>query len=174
MDDLDAFAAQRADPEVVRYLYDEPMTREMAAARLAGQRSELEGLDSWMNLAVVLRETNEVVGTVGLNHRSDAHREAEIGYVFGRAFGGRGYATEAAEAIVELAFADLGAHRVIARLDARNRGSARLCERLGMRLEAHLVESEFVKGEWCDELTYAILDREWEHRRTHRVAGSTA
>jgi hypothetical protein len=35
-------------------------------------------------------------------------------------------------------------------------------ERIGMRREAHLAENEFVKGEWTDELIYAILRREWE------------
>jgi RimJ/RimL family protein N-acetyltransferase len=43
-------------------------------------------------------------------------------------------------------------------------------ERLGMRREAHLVENEYVKGEWTDELIYAMLDREWQarHRLTER------
>ena len=161
MDDLDAFAAQRADPDVVRYLYDEPMTRAEAARRLAELRAELTCPDTWMNLAVELLDVGTVIGAVGLNLRSDVHRQAEIGYVFDRAASGRGYATEAVRAIVDLAFRGLGVHRVIARLDARNLPSARLCTRLGLREEAHLVESEFVKGEWCDELTYAVLDREW-------------
>jgi RimJ/RimL family protein N-acetyltransferase len=34
-------------------------------------------------------------------------------------------------------------------------------ERLGMRREAHLLENEFVKGEWADEFDYAMLEREW-------------
>jgi RimJ/RimL family protein N-acetyltransferase len=42
--------------------------------------------------------------------------------------------------------------------------SARLMERLGMRREAHLIENEFVKGEWADELIFAMLDREWQAR----------
>lgn len=160
MADLDAFAAQRADPEVVRYLYDEPMSREEAASRLAGLRSELEP-GAWMNLAVELVESRVVIGGIGVNWRSDADRQAEIGYVFDPRFGGHGYATEAGEAALAMAFSGLGVHRVFARLDARNLPSARLCERLGLRLESHVLENEFVKGEWCDELTYAILDRAW-------------
>ena len=60
-----------------------------------------------------------------------------------------------------IAFDDLGLHRVIGRLEARNAASARVLEKLGMRLEAHLVENEWVKDEWQSELVYAILDREW-------------
>ena len=59
------------------------------------------------------------------------------------------------------AFAELGLHRIIGRSDARNGPSLRLMERLGMRREAHLVENEFFKGEWSDEIDYAILAREW-------------
>ena len=66
-------------------------------------------------------------------------------------------ATEAAQAVLALMFADLGLHRVIARLDSRNERSAALCRRLGMRQEAHQVRSEWFKGEWVDLLVYAIL-----------------
>jgi hypothetical protein len=68
---------------------------------------------------------------------------------------------EAGRVLLRLAFEDLGLHRVIGRLEARNTASARVLERLGMRREAHLVENEYVKEEWQSELVYAILDREW-------------
>ena len=55
----------------------------------------------------------------------------------------------------------VGLHRVIGRLEPRNRGSARVLEKLGMRREAHLVENEWVKGEWQSELVYAMLACEW-------------
>ena len=74
---------------------------------------------------------------------------------------GNGYATEAARPLLDWAFGDLALHRVIGRTEARNTGSARVLEKLGMRREAHLVENEWVKGEWQSELVYAILDREW-------------
>ena len=52
-------------------------------------------------------------------------------------------------------------HRVVGRLEARNAASARVLERLGMRQEAHMIEHEYVKGEWQSEVVYALLDREW-------------
>ena len=64
--------------------------------------------------------------------------------------------------LLDFAFGPLGLHRVIGRLEPRNAGSARVLEKLGMRREAHLVENEWVKGEWQSELVYAILAREWE------------
>ena len=78
---------------------------------------------------------------------------------------GRGYATEAARPLLAVAFDVLRLHRVIGRVEARNVGSARVLEKLGMRREAHFVENEFVKDEWQSELVYAILDREWRSNR---------
>jgi RimJ/RimL family protein N-acetyltransferase len=55
-------------------------------------------------------------------------------------------------------------HRIVACLDARNVASARLAERLGMRREAHFVSNEMFKGEWTDEVIYAMLAEDWAVR----------
>jgi RimJ/RimL family protein N-acetyltransferase len=69
-----------------------------------------------------------------------------------------GYATEAARALATVAFDELGAHRLFARLDVENLASVRLCERLGMRREAHLVENDLdPQGRWGSEFIYAAL-----------------
>ena len=69
--------------------------------------------------------------------------------------------------MLHLAFDQLGLHRVVARVDARNDASQRLAARLGMRREAHLVANEWFKGEWSDEVDFALLEDEWEaqHQR---------
>jgi aminoglycoside 6'-N-acetyltransferase len=69
--------------------------------------------------------------------------------------------TEAARAVLDVAFGRLGLHRVRAVLDPRNHPSAALCTRLGMREEARFVEDLWFKGAWGDTGIYAILDREW-------------
>ena len=97
-----------------------------------------------------------------LHWQSALHRNGEVGYVFHPGRSGRGYATEAVHHLLRLAFEDLGLRRVVARVDAENEASARLCRRLGMRLEARLVENEWFKERWSDELDFALLDREWE------------
>jgi RimJ/RimL family protein N-acetyltransferase len=93
--------------------------------------------------------------------RSVEHETLEVGYIFSPAHGGRGYATEAVRALLDLAFGAFGARRVVARVDARNAPSRQLLERLGVRLEAHLVENEWFKGELTSEVDYAVLAREW-------------
>jgi RimJ/RimL family protein N-acetyltransferase len=170
--ELDRYHALRAIPEVATYLYDEPLTRRQAAERLRGLRSDITEVDRWMNVAVELADPGGVVvGDVGLCWRSEVHRQAEIGYVLDPAYQGRGFATEAAAAMIELAISGLGAHRVCGRLDARNTASARVLARLGMRYEAHLVENEFVKGEWVDEMVFATLAREWREAQDASPAG---
>ena len=115
-----------------------------------------------ISLAAVLAESGELIGDCTLWQVSGVHRQAEIGYIFDPAHHGRGYATEAARELLRLAFRTFGYHRVFGRIEPRNTASARVLERLGMRHEAHLVENEYVKGEWQSEDVFAILDREWD------------
>ena len=170
--DYDALYAIHSDPEVARYLYNEPrdpeQVRELLGRKIAGAEWRDEG--DWLSAAAVLRESGDVVGDLALHWVSNEHRTGEIGFSFDPARQGRGYATEAAGAFLRLAFEDFGLHRMIGRTEARNAASARVLEKLGMRLEAHLVENEWVKGEWQSELVYALLDREWQE--SHAAAGS--
>jgi RimJ/RimL family protein N-acetyltransferase len=161
--DYDALYSMQSDVEVTRYLYNEPrdreQVRELLGRKIAGAEWRDEG--DWLSGAVVLRESGDVVGDLGLHWVSDEHRTGEIGFLFDPARQGHGYATEAARAFLKLAFEDFGLHRVIGRTEARNAASARVLAKLGMRCEAHLVENEWVKGEWQSELVYALLDHEW-------------
>jgi RimJ/RimL family protein N-acetyltransferase len=165
-DDLDRHHALFSDPEVVRYLYFGPFDRPAAREHLA-RRSivDLPGEGQWINFGVELKGEGVLIGELAMGFISSTHEHYEVGYVFDPAYAGRGYATEGAAMIVELAFSGLGAHRVSGRLDARNGPSARVLEKLGMRREAHFLENEYVKGEWTDELAYAILASEWRALR---------
>jgi RimJ/RimL family protein N-acetyltransferase len=161
--DLDALYAIQGDTENARWLYNDARTldetRELLAHKVAG--SALRGDGEWLSAAVVLQATGDVIGDVSLRWTSALHRQGEIGFVFHRSHHGNGYATEAARPLLDFAFDELGIHRVVGRLEPRNLGSARVLEKLGMRREAHLVENEWVKGEWQSELIYAVLAREW-------------
>lgn len=92
-----------------------------------------------------------------------AHRvQAEIGWAFDPAYGGRGLATEAVAALIGVCFSDLGLRRVVANCFTENTPSWRLMERLGMRRETHNVaESLHRSGRWLDGYGYALLAEEW-------------
>jgi RimJ/RimL family protein N-acetyltransferase len=161
--DLDAFVAMHSHPDVPRYLYWGVRSRDELEAVLAGkiERMRLERPGDAVDVAVFVRESGAFAGSVSLSWIDSEHRQGEIGFIFDPAQHGNGYATEAARALLLVAFEELGLHRVYGRLDARNTASARVLERVGMRREAHLVENEYVKGEWTDEAIYALLEREW-------------
>jgi RimJ/RimL family protein N-acetyltransferase len=165
--DTDALLSYRGDAEVCRYLPFAPMDEAEIARRLETQwfRTTLAADDEHVTLGAELRDTGELVGDVILFLKSREHGVGEIGWVFSPVVAGQGYATEAAAAMLDWAFGEVRLRRVIARLDERNTTSARLCERLGMRLEARLIENEVFKGELSTELDYAILGREWAERR---------
>jgi RimJ/RimL family protein N-acetyltransferase len=167
-DDVDFLAELQADPEVTRYLYYGPLTREESAEALARKLGHrvLRGDGDLLSLVAVLRATGERVGEATLIYRSVEHAGGEVGYLVHPAHRRRGYATEMTAEMLRVAFEDLRLHRVVGRLDGRNTASATVLEKLGMRREAHLISNEFVKGEWCDELDYALLADEWAASRS--------
>ncbi|WP_007512176.1 GNAT family N-acetyltransferase [Pseudofrankia saprophytica] len=168
--DVDAMHAYRSREDVCRYIPPEPMNREQLAERLANPdlvRSELEREGQVLALAVVLEETGELIGDLVIFWRSTEHRGGEIGYIINPDHHGRGYATEAARALLALLFDEFGLHRVTARIDAENPASAAVLTKLGMRREAVLVENEWFKGRWSTEIDFAILEREWRALRDH-------
>jgi RimJ/RimL family protein N-acetyltransferase len=164
--DYEALLELQSHEEVTRFLLYDVRTpeqvREALAARLADVRLDTDG--QALPLAVVLRETGQQVGDVTLFLISTEHRLGEIGFVFHPRFHGHGYAAEASVELLRLGFETLGLHRIIGRLDARNTPSANLLKRLGLRQEAHFVRNEFLKGEWTDELVFAMLAEEWHSR----------
>ena len=161
--DFDGLYAIESSDEVARWLYNgarnEAETRDLLARKIRGAAFAAEG--DWLSTAVTLRDGGALVGDVALQWVSELHRCGEIGFTFNPEHQGRGYATEAARALLPFAFETMGWHRLVGRTEARNTGSARVLEKLGMRLEAHLVENEWVKGEWQSELDYALLASEW-------------
>lgn len=167
IDDLDDVHAYQSLPDVARYLYRDPRPLEHTREVLA-QATELhfQGEGDALVLALQSRESTKVIGEVVLKWESRTARQAEIGYILHPSVAGRGYATEASRALLDVAFGHYRFHRVSARLDEENAASARICRRLGMRLEARLEENDVRDGVWGTELVYAMLDREW------RSAGS--
>lgn len=165
--DLATFVAYRSDPDVARYQgWEAPYPRskgERMIRELLREHPDMPG--QWFQFAMELRATGEMIGDCGAATDAEDARQAEIGFTLRREFQGHGYATEAAKALLGYLFEQRAKHRVFARCDARNTGSIAVLERLGMRREGHMRESTWAKGEWTDDLLYAILDREWQERQ---------
>jgi RimJ/RimL family protein N-acetyltransferase len=163
-DDCALFMAYRNDPEVARYQSWEGIT-EAEARALIQDVKEIQpwAPGEWLQIAIELKETGEIVGDCAFKIEEDDERQAEIGYTLARAYQGRGIASEAVSCILEYAFASLGLHRVIAITDVENAPSVALLERLGVRREGHFHQNVWFKGKWGDEFLYAMLQEEWQN-----------
>jgi RimJ/RimL family protein N-acetyltransferase len=165
--DAPVFAAYRSVPEVARYQsWDTPFpvtAAEEAISEMLASHPDTPG--EWFQFAAVLRgggpDGGELIGDCAACTDAEDPRQAEIGFTIAPAYQGQGYATEAAGLLLGYLFGVRGKHRVTANCDARNLASAAVLERLGLRREGHLRESSWAKGEWTDDLWYAMLRREW-------------
>jgi RimJ/RimL family protein N-acetyltransferase len=165
--DYDDLLKLQSNDDVTRFLLYDTQTPEQVRTVTLPRRMTDAPMDAdgqSLTLAVVLRETGQHVGEVSLFVHNAAHQGGEIGFVFHPEFHGRGYAAEASVEVLRLGFEELGMHRIIGRLDARNTGSANLLKRLGMRHEGTFLQNEFLKNEWTDEAVFAMLSDEWVQR----------
>lgn len=160
--DLPELLTYYGDAEVVRHLLHDVLDEAEVAEKLETFQKSTAPAAVGDQLRVIVEHDGHVVGDVMLRLMfGDPPSVAEIGWVFNPDFAGRGFATEAARAIIGLGFGHYGLHRIFAQLDARNASSARLCERLGMTKEAQFRKDYWSKGEWTDSWHYGLLSEEW-------------
>jgi len=117
----------------------------------------------YYRLAITIHTQDEVLGRISLVLSSEAAREWEIGWAIHPNGWGKGYATEAARCMMDFAFNELGAHRIIAISHASNMASVRVMEKLSMKIDGFLRETRWWHDAWHNELIYSILDREWKN-----------
>lgn len=132
-DDLDAYAAMSADPEVMRHIgAGKTLTRGEAWRSMAAMLGhwQLLGYGMW---ALERKSDGALVGRAGFLHPPD-WPDFELGWLLAREHWGQGYATEAARAALDHAFTALGRERVVSLIRPGNTASIRLAERLGQRL----------------------------------------
>jgi [ribosomal protein S5]-alanine N-acetyltransferase len=153
--DVDDAFAYGSDPEWGYYLWETPHPYLRAHAEQFVAASAQNPPGSNAQFAVTL--ANQAIGGVRL-YMLDAHSGvAGMGYNIARAHWGKGFATEAASAVLAAAFERFGVRKVIAHVDARNIGSIRVLQKLGMQQEAVLRQQRLFRGEYVDEVWYAAL-----------------
>jgi ribosomal-protein-alanine N-acetyltransferase len=152
--DVEDALAYRNDEEFARFLHHvpQPFTRAHAEAFVALNMSE--PWDRSPVFAVVLE--GRLIGTVNLEVDAAA-RTAMLGYAIGRAWWGRGLATEAARAALEWGAASFGLQRIWASTDLPHVRSQRVMEKLGMRREAvRPAHQPGRNGEPIETVTYGL------------------
>jgi ribosomal-protein-alanine N-acetyltransferase len=168
--DWPAVLAYQSDPRYLRFYAWTERTE-------ADVRAFVGSFVSWQaveprikfQLAVTLRDGGRLIGNCGIRLAEAGSRSGDLGYEISPEFGGRGYATEAARAMVSFGFEELGLHRVWGECVPENSASRRVMEKLGMSHEGRLRQTQRYKGRWWDTLVYGMLEDEWRMDRGERL-----
>ncbi len=114
--------------------------------------------------ALTLRTTGALIGAISLSVEPK-HERAELGYWLGVPYWGHGYCTEAARALVDYGFGEMGLRRIYARHFGSNPASGRVMQKVGMLLEGVLREHALKWGRVEDDVYYGLLRSDWEQAR---------
>jgi RimJ/RimL family protein N-acetyltransferase len=154
-EDLGSFQMYRRDPSLALYQGWTAMSDTQALAFLSEMRdASFCPPGEWFQLGIAERATNRLIGDIGLCV-SSCGNEAEIGFTLATEFQGRGLATEAVREVLAALVESTNVERVVGITDARNVGSIRLLERVGMHRVATMPTS--FRGEPCVEQTYLFV-----------------
>ena len=158
--DLEAFRAYRSDPEVGFYQGWSTKPQEDAVAfieRMGSAKFPVE--NQWFQLAIADRVSDSLLGDMGVVVRNGGMLIAEVGVSLSRQAQGRGFATEAVQAMVELLFKNTETVQIEGFTDTRNSASNKLLQRAGMHWH-QTIDATF-RGEPCREHVYVITRSEW-------------
>jgi [ribosomal protein S5]-alanine N-acetyltransferase len=162
--DFDAVYAYSSDPRVTRYLFfgprDQESTSEYLEELLESQREQPR---MRFELAVEEAAGGAVIGACDLSLIEA--KVVDLGYMLSAEQWGKGYATEIAAALVEAAFLQLRAERVISTVDVNNSASIRVLEKIGMRWEAVYRKHRRAKNRWWDCHLFTLPREVWEASR---------
>ncbi|UJD01556.1 GNAT family N-acetyltransferase [Streptococcus oralis] len=125
------------------------------------ERNQKENLP--VGYGIVVKGTDKVIGSVDFNHRHEDD-VLELGYTLHPDYWGLGYVPEAACALIDLGFINLGLHKIELSCFGYNVQSQRVAEKLGFTLEARIRDRKDVQGNRCDSLIYGLLKSEWERK----------
>jgi ribosomal-protein-alanine N-acetyltransferase len=132
------------------------LTRDRFREFLTSQRANRKS-EQFYDLSVFLASTGERVGSVGImNVVRGVSQSAFLGYTIFNRHWGKGYGREAVSAAFDVAFTDLGLHRLEAGVEPGNLRSIRLARSLGMRKEGKKLRCIRQRGGWRDLLIYSL------------------
>jgi RimJ/RimL family protein N-acetyltransferase len=164
--DAELMFGYHSDPTVSLYQSWEPKSVEELHSFIARLATMKPGTPSdWYQIGIALRSTGELLGDCGLHVPAADPAAAEIGITLAPTFQNHGYATEAMRGVIEYLFATMCKHRVFCSVDSRNLRSMALMQRVGFRQESHSIKSLWFKGEWADDVIFAMTPGEWESIR---------
>ncbi|MBT3149370.1 GNAT family N-acetyltransferase [Streptomyces sp. CHD11] len=160
--DADDLFALQSSGHILRYWDAPPWSERSRAEKFIATCRQMEQEGTGVRLAVDRVSDGAFIGWCTLCDWNPDFRSASLGYCYDDAAWGRGYATEAARALLGWSFDTLELNRVQAEADTRNAASARVLEKLGFVREGTLREDCVVNGDVSDSWVYGLLRREWQ------------
>jgi|688.fasta_scaffold94158_2 RimJ/RimL family protein N-acetyltransferase len=163
-DDSATMFAYRCNPGVLRYQSWKPQSILEIQDFIADMSLREFNTAGWYQVAIEA-PGHGLIGDCGIHFLENDSLTAEIGITISPTFQSMGYASEALLSVFDFLFVQLGKHRIFASVDPRNLASIALMKRLGLRQEAHFVQSLWFEDEWVDDLIFAMLETEWRSKR---------
>lgn len=146
-----------SDPDFSKYEAWGPNTVQDTKDFVALMVEDARSVNRWkFDLAVCLKEGELLIGGCGIRRDDAKSDKANLGWAINPQFQGKGYATEAASALIDFGFETLGLSLIYATCDSRNLASARVMEKLGMKFKAHRVADKMQKGHLRDTYLFEL------------------
>ncbi|HEX8326979.1 MAG TPA: GNAT family N-acetyltransferase [Hymenobacter sp.] len=155
--DAPAMFVMRADPQVMQYIPSLLFSTLEDANKHIDMVNGLVSENKALNWGITLRDSPEVLGTIGYYRVQPENFRAEIGYLLHPVHQGKGLMQEAITKVLKFGFQKLGLHSVEGVVDPRNTASARVLERAGFVQEGYFRENGFWNGEFIDSAVYSLL-----------------
>lgn len=144
----------RSNPDIMRFIPRPLATSEQEATLLIQSFNEGIRTNEMITWAITLRDTDEVIGTIGFVRMNKENYRAEVGYLLRPDYHGTGVMQEALIAVVNYGFRTLNLHSIEAIVDPENVASAKLLERCGFQQEGHFKENKYFNGRFFDSVYY--------------------
>jgi RimJ/RimL family protein N-acetyltransferase len=136
-DDAEAIFRMNSNPKVLKYLPGEPLlTNVDEALEAMRQRIFPQYVMRVGRWAVVLRDEKRMIGWAGLKYMPET-REYDLGYRLLESHWDKGYATEAASAVLNYGRLHLGNCRIVGKAHVANLASIHVLEKIGMTFEGY-------------------------------------
>lgn len=161
LDDKENVFDYFSDDEVTRYFGIENFTKLEEAENIINAFNEGFEKKQAIRWGITLKDTNELIGSIGFHNISKNNSRVEVGYEITRKEWNKGYATEALRAVIEYLFNEIGFNRIGATIRPENVASQQLVKKLGFQEEGTLQDYQLTRGSYHDLIMFSLLKRNY-------------